>query len=134
RAAVAQHRKRWASIARFSTALGFLTALRPMSSPVHARTSCAVTPKTSNGSCQQLLHALAGAFATTPTLHFSHQYNPQRGHLYSLFFVQKPASTAPGVDHGDYSTADHDELNEERQAEPVPREQVVGKPLRNPRL
>src|SRR5690606_11255457 len=73
------------SVARSSAALSFLTALRPMSSPIHARTLCAVTPKTSNGSCQQLLHALAGALATAPTLHFSDPYNPKWGHLYSLF-------------------------------------------------
>src|SRR5690554_5832317 len=105
-----------------------------MSSPARARTSCAVTPKTSNGSCQQLLHALAGAFAKAPALHFSHPYNPQRGHLYSLLLVEEAPCAAPGTHHGGDSTANHHELDEKRQPEPVPREQVVGQPLRNPRL
>src|SRR5690554_5506317 len=96
-----------------------------MSSPARARTSCAVTPKTLNGSCQQLLHALAGALATAPTFHFSYPYNPERGHLYSLFLVQQAAGTAPRIDHGDDSPTDHDERHEEGQPKAVPGEQVI---------
>src|SRR5690554_455336 len=96
-----------------------------MSSPGHARTSCAVTPKTSNGSYHQLLHALAGVPAISPTLAFSHPYNPQGRHLYSFLLMKEAAGAAPRVQHGGYVGTHHQELHQEGQPEPLPREDLA---------